>query len=666
MKRVAWLWLCIAAWGQQPQPPAAEKPAAPQEQKATDGASESPVPTTDRWVTGSVDLGYRWRTGPGGNENVYRSIVDLGEGPKLLDADFSIVDPKHRWFDRIDTRAANWGDDPYTTLNVTARKNRVYDFVSSYRNLASFNNLPSFANPLLSRGVLSSERTFDMRNRMSSFDLSILPGNWLVPYFAYDRASGYGNGVTTFVSDLNEYPVPFKSNFSQNNMRGGLRIELNRYHVTVEQGGTTFRDDQSLFQSPGGNNPGNRETPYLGNALFLDGLSQAYGVRGNSVYTKVIATAQPAAWLSLYGQFLYARPQNETNYQQFNSGNFTLQPQAVLFTSQQYILSSAAKTPHQSGQLGAELRLHPRVRILTNWMTDRIRVSGENLGEMNPGGNPAAEQVDIADSTQLRNDYNHFEADVLWDVTSRLTLRGGYRYQWGRTSNFLLPPAGLASSDMADFKRNIAKGGASYRLGARLSVTADFEGAGTEAAYYRTSLYGYQRGRLQGFYQATSQLTFSAVFSAVNNQNSAPAVDYDYLGMQTSASVLWNPAGDKRIGFQGTYTRATIRSDIIYLVPQTFQQDRSRYNDNGHSIQGMFNVAIPRLRQVRFTAGGDFFISSGSRSTNYFQPVGKLIVPVSHAVAWISQWSYYGYAESFYSFEGFRSHLITTGLRITR
>src|SRR4051794_19361745 len=262
MKSVRWIWLCVAAWGQQPQPPpAAAKADAPQEAKAVEASSESPVPATERWVTGSVDIGYRWRTGPGGNENVYRSVVDLGEGPKLLDADFSVIDPKHRWFDRIDTRAANWGDDPYTTLNVAARKSRVYDFVSSYRNLAYFNNLPSFANPLLDRGVLTSERTFDIRNRMSSFELTLLPGNWLIPYFAYDRASGYGNGVTTFVSDQNEYPVPFRSNFSQNNMHGGVRIELNRYHVTVEQGGTTFRDDQSLFQSPGGNNPGNRETP---------------------------------------------------------------------------------------------------------------------------------------------------------------------------------------------------------------------------------------------------------------------------------------------------------------------------------------------------------------------------------------------------------------------
>jgi hypothetical protein len=667
MKKVICLSLCIAAWGQEAQPPAAAaKSATPADQKAAESTGESPVPATERLLTGSFDVGYRWRTGPAGNENVYRSLVDLGEGPKFLNADFSIFDPKRRWFDQIDTRAANWGDDPYTTLNVAAHKSRVYDFVSSYRNLAYFNNLPSYANPLLDRGVLTSQRTLDTRNRMSSYELTLLPGNWVIPYFAYERASGYGQGVTTFVSDQNEYPVPLQSNFSQNNMRGGIRLELTRYHVTIEQGGTTFRDDQALFQSAGAANPGNRATPVFGTSLSLNGLSQAYGVRGDSIYTKVMGTGQPATWLSIYGQYLYARPKNETNYQQFNAGNFILQSEALAFSSQQYLLSSAAKVPHQSGQAGAEVRLHSRVRVITNWLTDRIHVSGETTGQNSVSGRSAA-SINVADTTELENEYNHFEADVLWDVTSQLTLRGGYRYQWGSTSNSILPLTGLASQDMADFRRHVGKGGFNYRLGGKLSVTGDVEGAGTESAYFRTSLFQYQKGRLQGSYQASSQLTFTAAFFVVSNQNPAPDIDFDYLGMQTSASLLWNPAGDKRIGFQGTYTRSTIRSDISFLVPQTFQRDKSQYRDNAHSIQGMFDFALPKLgQQARLSAGGSFFISSGSRPTDYFQPVGKLIVPVSPGLAWVSEWTYYGYGESFYSYEGFRTHLVTTGVRITR
>ena len=229
-----------------------------------------------------------------------------------------------------------------------------------------------------------------------------------------------------------------------------------------------------------------------------------------------------------------------------------------------------------------------------------------------------------------------------------------------------MPPAGLASQDIADFRRNVIKAGFSYRMGTSISVSGDVEGAGTDSAYFRTSLYRYQRSRLQASYQATSQLTFSATFSAINNQNPSPNITLDYFGTQSSGTVLWNPAGAKRIGFQGTYTYASTRSSISFLVPQTLQRDQSRYDDRAHSIQGMLDFALPGLgAQAKLSAGGSFFISSGSRPTSYFQPAGKLILPLRHAVAWISEWTYYGYAESLYSYESFRTHLVTTGVRIT-
>jgi hypothetical protein len=597
---------------------------------------------------------------------MYRSLVDLGEGPKFLSGDLSIADPAHRWFDQIDTHAANWGDDPYTTLTVAIRKRRVYDFTSSYRNLAYFNNIPSFANPLLDRGVLSSERIFDTRSRINSFELSLFPSTRIVPYLAYDRSSTYGNGVTPFVSDQNEYAVPFQTNVFNNNMRGGVRVELSRYHVTVEQGGTTFSDDQTLFQSAGANNPGNRDSLYLGNSLSLNGLSQTSAVRGHSVYTKVLGTAQPTDWLALSGQYLYTWPQTDTNYLQVNSGNFVLQSQALFFTSQQSLLTSAAQAPHHAGNVGAEVQLHPRLRLITSWLTDRIQVTGDSSGQSRLSGSSGTGLINAVNNTELRNDYNHVEGELFWDVTRRLTLRGGYRYEWGRTSTFVLPPAGLASQDMTDFRRNVTKAGFSYRMATSISVSGDVEGAGTDSAYFRTSLYRYQRGRLQGSYQATSQLTFSATFSAINNQNPAPSITLDYFGTQSSGTVLWNQAGAKRIGFQGTYTYASTRSSISFLVPQTLQRDQSRYNDRAHSIQGMLDFALPGLgAQAKLSAGGNFFISSGNRPTSYFQPAGKLILPLSHAVAWISEWTYYGYAESLYSYENFRTHLVTTGVRIT-
>ena len=46
--------------------------------------------------------------------------------------------------------------------------------------------------------------------------------------------------------------------------------------------------------------------------------------------------------------------------------------------------------------------------------------------------------------------------------------------------------------------------------------------------------------------------------------------------------------------------------------------------------------------------------------------MAKLWVPLGKHVNWFSEWRYYGYGEAFYLYEGFRTHLVTTGLRFTR
>ncbi len=99
--------------------------------------------------------------------DTYRSLVDLGSGPKLLGADFTITDPKMPLVRPTSMFApTSWGDDPYGTLHVDASKSRIYDLRADYRDIAYYNNLPSYADPLLSRGIVLNEQSFDMRRRL--------------------------------------------------------------------------------------------------------------------------------------------------------------------------------------------------------------------------------------------------------------------------------------------------------------------------------------------------------------------------------------------------------------------------------------------------------------------------------------------------------------------
>jgi hypothetical protein len=621
----------------------------------------TPVPDTVQWLTGSIDLGYRWNTGVSGSLETYRSVVNLGSGPKFFGADFTIVDPKKRLFDRLDVRAYGWGDDPYSTLHVNVRKAKLYNFNADYRRIAYFNNLPSFADPTLSRGIVLDQEAQDTHRRITSLQLDLLPGNWLVPYLAFDRDSDTGTGVNAFVDGGNEYAVPTAIRNSVSNYRGGVRLEFKRFHATLEQGGTTFKDDQNVYTA-GSTNYGNNPVPLLGQTLYLTSLSQAYGIRGDSIYSKGLFSTNALSWLDLYGQILYDRPNTNVHYQDYATGNLADLSQLLFYSAQQYLINAEARVPHKSGSVGAEIRPLRRLRILESWLTDRI--DGSSSASVLQTIAPTSELL----SYSLATNYNREQIDIIFDLSSKLTLRGGYRYVWGNANDVTLPIAGLTGYEQGQLRQNIGVAGATYRPTKKISITGDVDVARSSGNYFRTSLYNYEKLKLQARYRISPTLQIAADGNLLNNQNPTPGVNYDYFAHQESVSLNWAPKAVKGWDFQGSYTRSTIRSDINYLVPQTLLPERDLYRDNEHSVTFLLEGNLPPAfkKVANLSVGGSFFLSSGSRPTNYFQPFAKLIVPLNKQFAWVSEWRYYGFQEAFYGFENFHSNLVSTGVRLTR
>lgn len=664
----------------QPKPEEA-KPAAQAEQAAqAEPAAESPSPDVERNLTGSVDIGYRWVSGPGGNFNAYRSVVNLGEGPKLFGLDFTITDPKSRLFDRLDIRANHWGGDPYNTARIDARKQRVYDFTFDYRNLAFFNFLPSYANPGLGPllpgqrpadlPVFLNQRSFDTTRRLIDTRLELRPGSRVIPYLAYTHNSGDGTGITDFVASSNEYPVRTQMRDKTDLFRGGVRIELNRFHVTLEQGGTTFKDDQRLFNSV--QNPGNRPNPILGQQLFVTDLNQAYGIRGNSMFSRAIVTANPLDRLDIYGQFLFSQPTTDTNYSQINTGNFVLLNAVRFFTGQQSFATAEAKQPHTSGSFGAELRLTNRLRIMESVMTDRYHnASSILLTDQLLFATSPAELATAFAADRLVLNYNQQQFDVLFDVTSKITLRGGHRFVWGDAqvrASELAVSAGLTGNlEQGELRRHVGLAGVNVRPSRRLNVNLDYEGSSGQRTYFRTSLQDYHKVRARARYQLRDNLALGGVFWLTDNHNPAP-VNYDFRSRDASLSLFWTPAGGKRISVLGEYSRSSIYSNLDYPLPTALNiREQSLYRDNAHTANALVDVGLPAVSGVapKISLGGAFFVSSGSRPTRYYQPLGRFSIPLGSHVQWNSEWRWYGFSEPFYLLEGFRTHHFMTGLRLT-
>lgn len=646
-------------------------PALSQDASSGSGAASSSVPSGEATFTGFVDIGYRW-VGTAGSFDTYRSVVDLGSGPKLLGTEFTILDPKHRLFDSVTVRAYNWGDDPYATLHVDVRRHKLYDFSADYRNIAYYSNLPSFADPLLTSGVTLNEQSLDTRQRMGSYQLTLFPENWLIPYLVYDRNSSTGNGIATFVSNDDEFPVGSIVTNSTNNYRGGVRIEQKRYHVTLEQGGTTFRDDQQLGMAAGsGPNDGNSFSSILGQKLDLTSLSQAYHVRGDSIYTKALLTANVTSWFDLYGQFLFSQPRSTVNYQQFDTGNQVLLSQLIFYTGEQSIASAVSKLPHTTGSLGGEIRPFRRLRLLPSWLTDRMHTNSSDVTAQTltgPSVSAGSATINSLLSDALVNNYSQAELTAMLEVTSKINVRAGYRYVWGNASDVILPTAELATLETGTIRRNVALAGISFRPMAKISLNADFEDGVSTGSYFRTSLYNYQKGRIRGRYQVRPSLSLSANVSVLNNTNPSAGLHYDYFSHQETASFLYSPAGGKYWDFQGSYTRSTLRSEISYLDPAYESPEISFYRDNSHVATGYFDARLPvrKTKTVKLSLGGSLYMSSGSNPTHFYQPLARLSVPVNKNLAWVSEWRYYGFEENFYGYQAFRTQTVTTGVRLSR
>ena len=643
----------------------AEEPATPPAEQAAaakaDEKAASPAPSTESWINGSVDFGYRWVTDVGGNFQQYRSVVNLGEGPKLFGFDLTLQDPKKRLYDSLTLRGMGFGGDPYTTAHVDAQKMKLYEFRADYRNIAYFNAIPSFANPNAPAGF--NERSFDTRRRASSFELDLFPGSRIVPYLAYDRNSGHGRGIETWVlGATNEFPIPYNLYDKTDSYRGGVRFEFNRFHLTLEQGGTTFKeDDSTLYTGP---NPGDRTTPINGVFTSLNSLNQAYGIRGSGIFSRALVTARPTNWLNVYGQFLYSRPKTDVNYQEIATGVLYNSATAAFYPGQYNVAAGNAIQPHTSGNAGVELHAN-RIRVIESLTTDRLEDTSYGLFNPQAFSNFLTTPATALSPRQVVR-YKQAQTDVIVDVTSKLTLRAGHRYLRGDAIVTGGNLSQVGPSVAGEMNRNVGIAGLSYHASTRLSINADYEGSSSDRIYYRGSLNEYSKGRLRAKFQATNSLLFQANFRVLDNQNPAPDIRFDFRSRDNSVAAFWTPGGGKRVTFMGEYNRSTIRSDIQYLDLPFLAPATSSYRDVAHTATSTVDFMLPGLKDAKLTAGGSLFISRGSRPTHYYQPLGRLSLPLHKHVIWNTEWQYYGFGEQFFLYEAFRAHIFMTGLRVTR
>jgi hypothetical protein len=643
----------------------AQDQTAPAAASGSAASPDAPVATpADSPISGSIELGYRFVQGPLGNADVYRSTVDLSQGPRLIGLDFT-VQPVKPLFDRLEVHASSWGGDPYNAARIEVEKNGLYRLTADYRNMAYFDFLPSFANPAASAGSLLTESSFDTRIRSSDVELEMLPGRWISPYFGWSRSSWYGDGITDFTAFPNNYPVSNSISDSTNTFRGGVQIQSHGVHLVLEEGGTTFRDDQGASDTTLNN--GDYTATYFGEQLNLSSLSELYRVRGDSLYTKALLAANPLSWLSVSGQFLYADPSLTTNYTSLANGTFFLPATFLFYNSGSDIATADAEMPHTSGSLNVEARPIRRLRIVEYWSTDRLHNATSSLlmeeylttGSQFLTTNPDADRLVLNDNEQ--------QIEVFYDLLPNLTVHGGERYEWG-DATVRGSPLSEFPLESASLSRNTGLAGASYRWKQHVRASADFEAATGGEEYFRTSLHNYWKLHSRAQWDFLTGWRLAGDFFELNNNNPDPSVNLQFTSRAESASLSWLPNNGRNVSVLLEYTRSNVNSNILYLDPGTLGTALSAYLENGNTATALIDLAPKAVHGFapRFSFGGSLFTSAGSQPTDYYQPTARLSIPLAKGVQWNSEWRWYSLAERLYAFEDFRSNQLMVSLKYTR
>ena len=630
---------------------------------AQDAKKAEPKPElsdSDAPVSGTVDVGYR-AVSTGGNQDVYRSIINQREGPRLLDTSLHFNDSTRKLFDSADLKASGWGGDPWSTVRFEMYRAKSYRLVIDQRRLAYYNNLPSYANPRASipgvpSNLIFSQRSYDTYRDLSDVQFDLRPGTRIVPFFALGRDSGSGTGVTDFYTGDNNYPVSSHLADRTYNIRGGVTIDFGLGQLLLEQGGTRFRDDQQL--STGDPNPGNRSAPLRAGSPTLSNVIATYRTRGDSKYSRGVITTHVGQWLDFNGQFLFSQPEISTAYNDSGTVRF-LNLGAVVSTDQ--FLNNAgtmAKQPHTSGGISLQVRPISRIRILESLVFDHLNLASSVVTAVE---SPITTTFGTGD--RLLVGYQQQQVDVLVDVNKRLTVRAGHRYSWGNArvrTNLFSDPTLLF--DRGELRQNAGLFGITYRLASTIRLNASGEVSKADSAYFRISLRDYKKYNIIARYQPRTWLNVQVRSQYLTNENSQQTGGYRFTTYAHGAALQILPASG-RIGLLLDYTRASIATSITYLVPQFYDSAISRYTDGSHNGTALVDWRPFSKNATQLSAGGSFYYSSGSRPTRYYQPVFKLIVPVHSRLALMAEYKNFNYAEPFYRYEGFRSNQFTAGFR---
>jgi hypothetical protein len=150
----------------------------------------TPIKVGDYTLSGMGSFGYRF-VDLNGNQGSYNELLNLQQGLRLFDfeLDAQPTEPNHGWFDYFSLNTLGLGGDPFPVVNLSIRKNGLYELRVNYRAMQYVYELPQTA--------YTPNRGWNDRRRFADVDFGYTPTRKLRFHFFYNRTVRVGTDLAT-------------------------------------------------------------------------------------------------------------------------------------------------------------------------------------------------------------------------------------------------------------------------------------------------------------------------------------------------------------------------------------------------------------------------------------------------------------------------------------
>ncbi len=589
-------------------------------------------------IVNSFEAGYRFSE-VGGNSPMYRSVVNYGNGIRLLNSYFSMNsrDAAAGFLDEIVVTTQRLGNDPYESATLRLKKRKLFRYDLLWR-------LNDYFNPGLVTDGGGGQHLLDTRYRMQDHDVTLFPESNLKFFFGYTGTIQTGpafSSIQLFDNRGAIFPLFTDVHRTRNEYRLGNEFRLFGFRVNWMHGWDNFKEDVNTTLAPAGSD--------------LTGFTRSDPYHGNSPYWRV-ALFNDHKLVNVTGRFTYTSGQRGfvVDEQAAGLGTFgrTQNRQVVTFGN--------AQRPVATGNLTLSVFPTQKLTIANSTSLYNLRTSGDAYYAQY---DQATLSFDVLNYRYLGVRTFANDTQVNYQFSPVFGTFAGYEYSDRRIGFIEQSVAGADVTRSPYEQTNLLHTG---RVGFRirpvkpLSILISGEIGRNNHPFTPIADRDYHALNARVQYRAKS-LVLSAGAESDYRFNSVTLSSFSSQSRKYFASGSWNPRG--WLGFDGSFTRAHLYTigGIVYFSNFDLVSDTSIYVSNLNTVTAGAHFLIHGradlyLAYTRVQDLADNLPTPQTFPMLYESPFARLSIRINERLRWNAGYQYYGYRENFFRSQDFRAN----------